>query len=104
MNKHLNLNKPAKPAAPKPLELSPEQLHERIVAMAANKRVELAQALLAHYEINTYDTDEDITAIVEQAFKVADAFILKAYNVKFHADEEKKKAAEEPKETPKGKK
>ena len=96
MNKHLNLNKPAKPAQAKPVTLTPEQLHERIIALASNKRIEVAQAIISRYDINSSDTDEGIAATVEQAFKVADAFILKAYNVKFHDE------AKEAKETPKG--
>ena len=59
MNKHLNLNKPAKPAQAKPVTLTPEQLHERIIALASNKRIEVAQAIIDTLKIEPdYDVDE----------------------------------------------
>lgn len=93
MNKHLNLNRPA-PKPAKPVELTPEQLHERIIAMASNTRVEIAKAFTVHGGLNSSTPEE----VVERAFALADAFILKAYNVKF----DKPDPAEETKEAQKG--
>lgn len=77
------ISKPVKPLAGG--KIDPDQLRERLIQVAAQKRTEIAQACLVAALQGAGD-DIAITRpepFVDAAFGIADAFVRKAYNVTF---------------------
>lgn len=92
------LARPGKAAKEQP---TPEDLQQRIIQLAASKRTEIAQAVAVSACHGAGDAlkEADAAAIIDGAFAIADAFILKAYNVKFnntHAEEKQGTGSDAP--------
>lgn len=77
-------------------QLTPEELRERLIQVAAQKRTEIAQACLV---AAIQGAGDDIAGaspatLVDAAFGIADAFVRKAYNVTFEKGGDKDAAGE----------
>lgn len=72
-------------------QLTSEELSERLIQVAAQKRTEIAQTVIVSACSGAGDSlkDADAAAIVDAAFGIADAFVRKAYNIIFKKQEDK---------------
>lgn len=72
-------------------EATKKAIEERIIQAAAQKRTEVAQACIVAACQGAGDAlkDADSAALVAGAFAIADAYVLKAYNVTFKGQEGK---------------
>ena len=77
-------------------KINSDQLRERLIQVAAQKRTELAQAFLVAALQGAGDdiAEASPSTLVDAAFGIADAFVRKAYNVTFEKGGDKDAAGE----------